>query len=140
MDGLTLGDFGIVANEDMRRVLRQRPGVEVVIEMFASYGMPVGREVFETCVWIGRFVEMAGGEWTPLYRQEVKLTLCGNPKAGDANVRRAILDLYPGSGGGATPQIGTKPKPGPLYGVNKDVWAALGVGIAYQIKAGRIAL
>ena len=53
------------------------------IEMVASYGMAVGAEVFETCVWVGRFVQ----EWAPdpaydeprlVYRRDVKLHLCGD--------------------------------------------------------------
>jgi len=137
MAGMILESCGITANEDMRSVLRPS-GAEVAIEMIASYGMPVGREVFETCVWIGRFVEMAGGSWAPVYRREVKLALCGSPRANDANVRRAILDLFPRTGGGATPQIGTKGAPGPLYGVSRDIWAAIGVGITYQVRLGRL--
>ena len=92
----------------------------LAVEMIASYGMPVGREVFETCVWIGRFVQA----WQPLpveyvYRREVKLHLCGSVKAKDGNVRQALLDLY-----GAQ---GTKKAPGPTHGLKADEWAALGV-------------
>lgn len=106
----------------------------IAIEMIASYGMAVGKDVFETCVWIGRFVQ-ACAWWTSLeprrvYRRDVKLHLCGNPKAKDANIRQALIDLYPREqGGGRTPQIGTKAQPGPLYGVTGDAWAALAVAI-----------
>ena len=27
--------------------------------MVACYGMPVGKEVFDTCIWIGRFIQEA---------------------------------------------------------------------------------
>src|SRR5690242_14522604 len=97
------------------------------IEMIASYGMPVGREVFETCVWIGRFVEAWGGLFAFVYRRDVKLHLCGSPRAKDANVRQALLDKW----GGKQQAIGTKASPGPLRGVKADCWAALGVAVTY---------
>ena len=34
----------------------------VVVEMMSSYGKPVGTEVFETLVWIGKFLEGAGNQ------------------------------------------------------------------------------
>lgn len=95
----------------------------LAIEMIASYGMPVGREVFETCVWIGRFKQA----WrTPddvqlIYRRDVKLHLCGSPRAKDANIRQALLDKV-----GAA---GTKKSPGPTYGVKSHAWAALAVAV-----------
>lgn len=110
----------------------------LAIEMIASYGMPVGREVFETCVWIGRFVQA----WHDpeavrlVYRKDVKMHLCGTTKAKDGNVRQAIIDLYPASGGGSTPQIGTKAKPGPLYGVSSHAWPAIGVALTVQAQQG----
>jgi len=132
-DGRVLSS-GVLPNDEMLERVASRIYATMAIEMIASYGMPVGREVFETCVWIGRFVQA----WHDpeavklVYRKDVKMHLCGTNTAKDANVRRAIIDLYPPSGGGATPQIGTKTKPGPLYGVSSHAWPALGVALTVQ--------
>jgi hypothetical protein len=105
------------------------PSTEVVIEMIASYGMPVGREVFETCVWIGRFMSAAQpSKVTRIYRRDVKLHLCGSLRAKDANVRQALIDLW----GGKEKAIGCKKSPGPLYGIKADEWAALAVAVTYR--------
>ena len=108
----------------------------LAIEMVASYGMAVGKDVFETCVWIGRFIQAFPGSHTCVYRRDVKLALCDSMRAKDTNIRQAILDLFPATGGGKTPQIGTKKEPGPLYGVSKHAWAALAVGITYFMREG----
>lgn len=93
----------------------------LAIEMIASYGMPVGREVFETCVWIGRFVQAYrySGLAQLIYRKDVKLHLCGTSNAKDPHIRQALIDLI-------GPQ-GVKKAPGPTYGVRSHAWAALGV-------------
>lgn len=130
-------EFSIMPNSNMLHIIPQFGRAEhLAIEMVASYGMAVGKTVFETCLWIGRFtqrwVEVHGEEtWTKVYRKDVKMHLCNSMRAKDANIRQALLDRYPATGGGKTPQIGTKKEPGPLYGVSKDVWAALGVAITY---------
>jgi hypothetical protein len=129
---------GVEPNPLMLKRIQHWTAARLAIEMIASYGMPVGREVFETCVWIGRFVQA----WhdpeavTLVYRKDVKLHLCGSPRAKDPNVRQALIDLFPGTGGGKTPQIGTKGQPGPLYGVSSHAWPALGVAITAQHQLG----
>jgi hypothetical protein len=102
---------------------------EVVIEMVASYGMPVGREVFETVFWIGRFYQSASDNVHRLFRQDVKLHLCKSTKANDASIRQALIDRY---GPGKERAIGTKKAPGPLYGVKADVWAALALAVTWH--------
>lgn len=108
----------------------------LAVEMIASYGMAVGAEVFDTCVWIGRYIQ-AWQDETHLrdlvprpsrlvYRREVKLHLCGNPRAKDTNVRQALIDRY---GPGKDKAIGKKATPGPLYGMKADCWQALGVAV-----------
>ena len=106
----------------------------LVIEMIASYGMAVGKSTFETCVWIGRFIEAISGDagHQKMYRSEVKMAVCGSPRAKDKNIRRALIDRFPATGGGKEPAIGTIAKPGPLYGFSTDMWAALGVAVTYQ--------
>lgn len=113
----------------------------LAIERIQGYGMAVGREVFETCEWVGRFAQTWNGHVPPLliYRREVKLYLCGSVAAKDANVRQALIDRFPAVGGGKTPQIGTKAQPGPLYGISSHAWSALAVAITaeHQIKEGK---
>ena len=100
----------------------------LAVEMVASYGMPVGREVFETCVWVGRFIQAYDGPHDKVYRQQVKMELCKDSRAKDSHIRQALIDMY---GPGRDVAVGTKAKPGPLYGVKKDIWAALAVGVTW---------
>ena len=104
----------------------------LVVEMIASYGMPVGAEVFETCVHIGRCLEAWSGEAVRIYRREVNLALCNSPRANDATIRQAILDRF----GGKDRAVGRKATPGPLYAVKADAWAALALGITYTERGG----
>lgn len=120
MDNSTLA--GLLAD----RVCHPFEASTLAIEMIASYGMPVGAEVFQTCVWIGRFVQAWNGPHEFVYRREVKLHLCGSMRAKDGNVRQSLIDAF-----GGKAAIGTKKQPGPLYGIKADVWAALGVAVTY---------
>lgn len=116
---------GVYPNAEVLAHL-QETRMPVACEMIASYGMAVGKEVFETCLWIGRFIQAAGPERVRLiYRKDVKLHLCGSLKAKDANLRQALIDRY----GGKAEAIGTVKKQGPLYHVKSHAWAALAVAV-----------
>jgi hypothetical protein len=78
---------------------RSRQGNEfehIAIEGIQCQGMAVGAETFTTCIWIGRFIEAWGGEWSLVYRNEVKMHLCGSPRAKDPNIRQALIDKFGG--------------------------------------------
>ena len=97
------------------------------IEMIASYGMAVGKDVFDTCVWIGRFIQAAEQEPLLIYRKDEKMCLCGNTRAKDTNIRQALIDRY--AKHDFKTGKGVKKKPDTFYGVSKDAWQAIAVGV-----------
>lgn len=127
-------DNGVVRLElegIIRAAVIQRRPVILVQEMVACYGMAVGKTVFETCTWIGRFEQffetgcsnkgVRGWHTQRITRPEIKVHLCNSMRAKDGNVKQALIDrLGP---------VGTKANPGPLYGVKSHVWSALAVAV-----------
>jgi hypothetical protein len=125
-DGLRVTVAEILPNDELLQSLSRGLHVRVPIycEHIASYGMAVGASVFETCVWIGRFMQVsqqAGSDFSRVFRRDIKLHLCNSPRAKDGNVRQALMDRL-------GPQ-GTKKAPGPTYGVKSHEWAALAVAV-----------
>lgn len=103
----------------------------VAIEMVASYGMAVGADVFETCVWIGRFMEVirlvTGDVPTLVYRRDIKLHHCGSAKAKDPNIVQALIDRF-------APEVpnrgkGTVKQPGWFHGFKADIWQAYALAV-----------
>lgn len=115
---------GVLSNAEILLDLKAGHAADILaIEMVASYGMPVGKEVFETVRWIGRFQQA----WRDpeavklIYRRDVKLYLCGNMRAKDPHVWQALIDkLGP---------VGNKAAPGPLYGVKSHARSAVAVAV-----------
>jgi hypothetical protein len=116
-------DKNVLPNDKLLNfVATQTVSGDIFCEMIACYGMPVGKETFDTCVWIGRAMQITldrGGSFTPIFRQKVKLHHCMDNRAKDANIRQAVLNKYG--------PVGTKKSPGPLYGVASHVWSALAI-------------
>lgn len=101
--------------------MRQFP---LVIEKIASFGMPVGADVFETVYWSGRFAEAYGAEHVyRITRGEVKMHLCQSMRAKDSNIRQSLIDRFG--------KPGTKKNPGKLFGISGDLWSALAVAVTF---------
>ena len=126
--------FGKIKNEDLNVAINEMYEVhkfeEVVIERIASYGMSVGAEIFETCEWVGRFMETAsrlsGVNVTLTYRKEVKMNICGTTKAKDSNIIQALKDRFG--------VVGTKKNKGWFYGFAADVWQSYALGVTHNDK------
>ena len=124
----------ILQNADLLETLHllAQEHTQVAIERMACYGKPVGKEVLETCEWIGRMMETAiraGAEVTLIYRREAVLNLCNSCRGvKDSHVRQSLIDkLGP---------VGTAAQKGPLYRIKKDMWAALAIADTWMMSRG----
>lgn len=127
-------DAGKIGNDEFIRYLwkNARQIDHVAVEMIASYGMAVGRNVFETCVMIGRIEQVANQreiEHSRVYRQEEKLCICHDSRAKDSNIRAALIDRF--ARHDTKRGTGTKKNPDHFYGISKDMWSAFAVGVVY---------
>lgn len=133
------------------------------IEWITSQGMAVGKDIFDTVRWVGRFQEAYerppnAKDTLLIPRSDIKLDLCGSARAKDANVRQALIDFYGGqqkaiggvkckrckgrgwSGRGRPTCLecagsGWQALPGPLYGISGHCWSALSVAVVARGQA-----
>lgn len=104
----------------------------VAIEMIKSYGMGVGDHVFETCVWIGRFIEKSIGNGCTverITRMEEKMHICKDSKANDRSIRRALIDRF--AKHDKKSGKGNAKKPDVFYGFSEDIWSAFATGLTF---------
>ncbi|MGC4017516.1 MAG: hypothetical protein QM755_23825 [Luteolibacter sp.] len=120
---------GVMVNSEILRLTTVSTPDVLAIEWIQSMGMAVGKEVFETCLWAGRFVQASGHVRTIrlVPRGALKLHHCGSARAKDPNIVQSLKDKYG--------DRGTKAKPGYFYGVSSHAWQAFAVA-AYVMEGG----
>lgn len=133
-DGEKLYGSDILDNYDLMYHIRENVGPNITfnsmgIEMVSSYGMPVGKDVFETVFWIGRFCHEWGEDARRVYRKDIKMHLCNSSKAKDSNVITALVDRFDPNRFFGKYSKGTKKEPGLFYGFSRDIWQAFAVAV-----------
>lgn len=133
-NGENIMEFGKVKNEELLCLIKNKsyPFDEVAIEMIASYGMPVGREVFDTCVWIGRFIQESKNiniMITQIYRKDIKVHICNSTKAKDSNVIQSLVDRFANTNKYGKYGKGTVKNKGFFFGFSEDIWQAFAVAV-----------
>jgi hypothetical protein len=110
--------------------------INFVIEDIENFGMPAGRSLFDTAKYIGRLSRMIEERFLVepayIFRHEEKMTICHNPRANDATIKRALVDRFAPN----TPNYGkgSKKQKGFFYGFSADVWSSFAIAVTYHDK------
>lgn len=109
----------------------------MAIEHMEGYGQSVGREVFETCYYIGKLIERTSANYpyvliVPVKRKEEKLAITGRLTSDDKTVRHNLIDLFAKHDfkGGK----GNKKDPDVFYGFADDMWSAFAICYTTKLK------
>lgn len=134
-DDIKLLSFGKIANDTLMQIIKNDDYDQLVYEQFQSFGMAIGESTIESILWNGRLIQAAMDRGIPvdrIYRKEEKLCLCNTLRAKDANIRQALIDRYAKID--KKNGKGTKKEPDVFFGVKKDVWSAIAVGVTWREK------
>ena len=123
---------GIVENTELCDYLKSLDkDVEVVIEGMQYMARRVGKDVFDTVLWIGIFYNICterGIMPTQITRNSVRGYICKDMGVNDGDIRFALIERF-----GKT---GTKKNPNPNYDesngkMSADMWSALAIAVTY---------
>lgn len=99
----------------------------IAIEWIESFST-ANNTLYETCLIIGRFYEIAKQLGIPVYlitRRTVKSVVAGTNKAKDADIRRILIEDF-----GDIADMKGRQK-GALKGVSSHAWSALAIAVTY---------
>ena len=100
---LTPIEFGKIPNGELIdkviSLINNNKMQSVAVEHIQGYGMPVGKEVFETCYFIGKICDRIERNTSiknirRIYRKDEKLAIVGNLKANDTIIRHTLIDMF----------------------------------------------
>ena len=100
--------------------------------------MPVGKSIFETVYWTGRFCASYDTANMPkryadrMPRKDVKMHLCQSMRAKDSTVSQALVDRF--APFEKNKGKGTKRNPGFFYGFKSDIWSAMALAVTFFDK------
>lgn len=127
--------FGKYTNDEVLETLEiLEKDTQVVIEEFASYGMPIGQTTMQAIKWNGRIqqrcYDLGIDNVGFMFRKDVKMNLCGSMKAKDSNIRQALIDRFG--------EVGVKSNQGWFYGFKADIWSAYAIATTYLDRKGEL--
>ena len=126
-----------MSNADLLASLTETACDLVVCEWLVTYkNAAIGASVLDTALLVGRIIERSTAPVRLITRPDIGRELCQSGRAKNAQLRAAILEMYPATGGGKDGRLGTSKAPGPLYSVSSHAWSALAAALAWMRREG----